>query len=340
MRRDDEDEPVSPEPAGAEPVDAGPTGSRLVDAGPADLEPITLVVAVVTYRRPRSLAVALAGVRAQDVPDGVEVDLVVVDNDPERSAEPVADAAGARYASEPRPGLAAVRNAALDAAGGATLLQLIDDDEEPTEGWLLAMVRCWRTHGSAAVAGPLVRLLPEDTAPWVVASGFFDTPSHADGALRHGASTSNLLLDLAQVRRAGVRFDQRFAFSGGEDTMFTHELVLEGGEIRWCADGVVVESQPEERATRAWVLARARRTANSWARVHLALTVVGPARLVRRVWLTAHAAVIAGRGLRDVLRGRARGSLPVTARGEVALAQARGALAGAWGRTLDEYRRP
>jgi hypothetical protein len=304
---------------------------------------VRLAVTVVTFRRPQSLAVTLAGVLAQDVPENVELDVWVVDNAPERSAERVAEAAGVHYLNEPRPGLARVRNAALDAASDADLLLFVDDDEEPVEGWIDEMVACWRATGATAVAGPLVRPLPEDAEQWVRDSRFFVTAWHPDRAALPSAATSNLLLDMVQVRRLDTRFDLRFGLSGGEDTMFARQLVRKGGAIRWCADGVVVEPQTPERATRAWVLARARRTANSWARAHVALAGNGiarwPAQVVVRLWLTAHATAIAARGVEGATRGAVHRSPTNKARAHVNLAKARGALAGAWGRTVSEYAR-
>ncbi|WP_425454326.1 glycosyltransferase family 2 protein [Luteococcus japonicus] len=54
---------------------------------------------------------------------------------------------GVRYVNETAPGLAAVRNRALDEAGNANLLAFIDDDETPAAGWLQHLVRTWRATG-------------------------------------------------------------------------------------------------------------------------------------------------------------------------------------------------
>ena len=91
-----------------------------------------------------------------------DVEVLVIDNDaqgtgreaalaaaadagvPVRSSAEGADepeAVGLRYVVEERPGVAAVRNRALDETGGRDLLVFIDDDEEPEPGWLAALVR-------------------------------------------------------------------------------------------------------------------------------------------------------------------------------------------------------
>ena len=81
----------------------------------------------------------------------------------------------------------------------------------------------------------------------------------------HGAATNNLLLDLAQLRTLGIRFDDRFGLTGGSDTLLTHTLVKRGAQIRWCDDAVMRETVPVERATRRWALRRTFRTGNGWS---------------------------------------------------------------------------
>src|SRR5207245_2358075 len=58
---------------------------------------------------------------------------------PNGSAATVVAEAGAaevRHVVEPAPGIAAVRNRAMDEAAGARLLVMIDDDERPLAAWL------------------------------------------------------------------------------------------------------------------------------------------------------------------------------------------------------------
>ena len=103
-----------------------------------------VLVAVLTYRRPGDLADLLPLLAAQRRSvAGRKVELLVVDNDPEGGAAgQVAAAAatwgGLAYAHEPRPGIAAARNRALDEAAEHDVLVFLDDDERPSPGWRLA----------------------------------------------------------------------------------------------------------------------------------------------------------------------------------------------------------
>src|SRR3954469_16278179 len=71
----------------------------------------SVVVAVLTYRRTDRLAGLLPQLVQQAAAVGAAV--LVVDNDPEASARPVAAGSPVRYVHEPRPGIAAARNRAL-----------------------------------------------------------------------------------------------------------------------------------------------------------------------------------------------------------------------------------
>lgn len=296
-----------------------------------------------TFRRPLTLASALREVVAQAEGLAGDVRVLVVDNDPDASARDfvTGDWAGrVEYRHEPRPGLAAVRNRALDESPASDVLVFVDDDEVPREGWLAHLLDAWSRWGCAAVAGPAVKQVAEPVDPWVRASGFFaPRPARTSGTVVPGAATNNLLLDLRVLRRLGLRFDERFGASGGEDTMLTRTLAARGETVRWCAEAVVDDPVPADRATRAWVLRRSYRTGTTWSRVHVALEPSLPGRLRARLALVARGAALGALGAGQALAGTLTRSLVRRARGEVRAASGWGVLAGVAGRTYGEYAR-
>lgn len=298
---------------------------------------VRAVVTVPTYRRPERLARLLARLREECT--GLTARVVVVDNDPAGGARHVVAAfPDVTYVHEPAPGLAHVRNRALDAAAGHDVAVLVDDDEVPGPGWLTTLLGRWLEWGCTAVAGPVRWDLDVD-APWVRASGVLDRVRRPTGMWLRGAATSNLLLDVAATTALGLRFDERFGLSGGEDTMFTHLLVHRGGTIRWCDEAEVVEAVPAERATRRWVLRRTFRTGTTWSRVHVALAGSTGGRVATRLELTARGAYCVAAGSLALVAGTLRPDLRRRARGACDVASGAGVVAGVLGWTYREYAR-
>ena len=271
-------------------------------------------MAVPTYRRPTDLARALRGVLGQ-IPDlrGVaDVEVLVVDNDPTASARAQATGGPVRYVVEQVPGVAAVRNRALDEARAHDLLVFIDDDEEPEPGWLAALVGLRARTGCQAVAGLVVPDYEVEPDEWVRQGGFFVRRTWPTGTRRPVAASNCLLLDLGFVREHGLRFDADFGATGGEDTLFTRQLTAAGGTILWCDEARVRDHVPASRLDHAWILRRQRSHAATAVRVELALGG-SPARVRVRAALGGGARILAGGaaaagGLGGGLRRRARGA--------------------------------
>ena len=326
--------------------------------------PAGLTVAIPTYRRPGAVARALRAVlaeagacRGDGAGPGGPVEVLVIDNDPDGSArEAVAGVCGGalgaeagpgaavRYVVEPSPGVSAVRNRALDETAGRALLVFIDDDEEPEAGWLRGLLSTRRDTGAAAVAGLVVPDYEAEPGPWLRAGGFFDRQSWPTGTRRPVAATNNLLLDLGAVRAAGLRFDEAFGATGGEDALFTRSLVAAGGVIVWCDEARVRDRVPAARLERAWVLRRRRSHAATAVRVELALAGPGAHPGIRvRALAGGCARVLAGLG-RMALGGLGAGAgrgLVHRARGARLVARGSGMAAAAVGRGVHrEYGRP
>lgn len=298
-------------------------------------------MAVCTYRRPRQLARLLPLLTAQATTVAPAAGIVVVDNDPAGGARAeVSRHAGVRYVHEPRPGIVAARNRALAeaAADGADAVVFLDDDEVPGDGWLARMVGTWRDGHPAAVSGPVVAVFDEEPSVWVRGSGAFARRTHPTGTAVPGAATNNLLLDRAALDRLGLRFDDRFGLTGGEDTVFTHTLVARGGEIRWCDEAEVLEPVPPERATPRWVRRRTYRAGTTWSAMELTLARPGR-RLTTRLTLLGKALANTVLALPALLRATVTGDVGARAAASCRIVSYVGLAAGAVGLGFAEYRR-
>lgn len=307
-----------------------------------------IAVGIPTYQRPERLARLLVALpsRIAEVALAaaapVEVVVLVVDNDPEGSARAAAAASPVpvRYAIEPRPGIAAARNRLLDMAGDCAAIAFIDDDEVPLEGWLSELVDTWERTGAAAVMGRVISVFADDVDPWVLATGVFRRRSRPTGLELRAAAAGSLLVDLRQLRTAGVHFDPSLGLAGGEDTLFSRQLIKAGGRIVWCDESRAEDAVPPERVTRAWAMRRAFNGGNTAVQVELRLepSAAGHAAIRARRLLGGAVRTVAG--WLQHLMGRASGDLTADARGLRTAYRGLGMIAAASGRPHHEYARP
>lgn len=240
------------------------------DAG----ERLSIVVAVLTFRRPDLLADFLDGYARIALPDGCDVTLLVVDNDAAGSGRPTFEACrdripAARYVVEPQTGIPVARNRAVDEAmaAGADALCFIDDDEVPETDWLVRLVEAWRLSGAELVGGPVGVAAPPHGATWWQRLMNASLAARADRKFRLTAEaaarggrytivTNNWLCDLRWLRSKGLRFDERLLMTGGSDTAFCRAAIAAGCRKAWAADAVVHETIPADRLTARYQLHR------------------------------------------------------------------------------------
>jgi glycosyltransferase involved in cell wall biosynthesis len=310
-----------------------------------------IVIAVLTYRRPEDLKLALPRLAAQAQSVGTSggdlpATVLVIDNDPAASARSTVEEFARTlptgliaYVHEPRPGIAAARNRALTESSSKDLLVFIDDDEIPSERWLARLLDLQRSTTAAAVVGPVISEYEHEPEPWISEGRFFQRRRLATGTPLTIAATNNLLLHLPQIREMNLAFDERFGLSGGSDTLFTRQLVKGGGTMLWCDEAVVVDRVPAGRLTRDWVLRRALRSGNSAARVSLELEQKAGPRLAARGSSLASGVVRIAGGAAQLTAGLVTRSTSHQARGLRTVARGLGMATGAFGYVYNEYRR-
>lgn len=304
----------------------------------------SLVVAVLTFRRPRDLAAILPLLVAQlDTVDDLvaAARLLVVDNDPDGGARAQTESVSGpiTYVHEVRPGIAAARNRGLAECAADDLLVFIDDDERPSAAWLRELLTTWQRTRPAAVVGPVVSQFDVEPGAFVVAGRFFERRRLPTGTEVDVAATNNLLLDLRFVRSIEARFDVSTGQTGGEDTLFTRTIRARGGRIVWCDEAVVDDIVPADRLTPRWVLLRALSSGNSWSLTSLQLAEGRAARLRTLAGLHAAGAVRSAGGVGQALAGVLTRRPDRRARGLRTAARGAGMLLGAWNVRYREYRR-
>jgi Glycosyl transferases group 1/Glycosyl transferase family 2 len=247
-------------------------GVAMSDPRRAASEASTANVCIVipTFRRHEMLGALLGSLRDLEIPANQSVEVLVLDNDPEGSAEAETAASAEshpltiRYQHVGAGDISKVRNAAIDATQDRyDFVALLDDDEQPEPGWLVELLACQRRWNADAVIGPVFGVLPSTCPQWIADGRYFDVVSGENDALLHEGITGNALLRCAILQSSGQRFDESLGLSGGEDQLFFRRLVQGGAQIRYAAKAVVRETVPEQRCTASYLLRRSVRVGNT-----------------------------------------------------------------------------
>jgi len=138
---------------------------------------VETTVVLCTYNRAHLLADALTALRAQQVPDGVNWEILVVDNNSDDHTKQVvasfaeSAAVPVRYVFEPQQGVSHARNRGIGEARGQ-LIAFTEDDALPTSDWLAAILTAFAKWNADCVGGRI--LLRWEAAPprWVIRDRF------------------------------------------------------------------------------------------------------------------------------------------------------------------------
>ncbi len=223
----------------------------------ASAQRIRVAITIATYRRPQMLGDCLQAIARLQVPDELEVLVLVVDNDRQESARETCTTFAStsrfplHYHVEPERGLSSVRNRLLEQALAhrCEWLASIDDDERPHERWLSALVMGMRRYGTDVVTGPVVPVQQGKVPIWAGESSKYRT-----GQTPRHVSACNVLFSSRLIADSGLRFDRRFDFSGSEDQDFFIRAARCGHVAVWVDEAVCYETIPPRRSTlRYWI---------------------------------------------------------------------------------------
>jgi glycosyltransferase involved in cell wall biosynthesis len=181
-------------------------------------------------------------------------DVVVIDNDKNRSAEAIVRSFGHRqevalaYDCEPDQNISIARNRAVRNAEG-NLVAFLDDDEYPVDDWLVRLHRTLKEHEADGVLGPVLPDLAPEAPDWLKRGRFLDRRRLETGAPvgHRDARTGNLLVRRSLFTESNGWFDPAFGRTGGEDTDFFRRQFDSGMLFVWCDEAVVYEVVPPER---------------------------------------------------------------------------------------------
>lgn len=215
-------------------------------------------VCVCTYRRD-SLTQTLESLAGQTLPGGVQLRVIVADNDetPQRSLQIAADATrlglDLTYIHAPARNISVARNACLESSS-ADWIAFIDDDEVAAPDWLATLLAARAGHD--IVFGVSQAHYPDPATPeWVRRGDFHSNRISGNDAAWNGY-TANVLIDRRFIALHHLRFDPALGQTGGEDTLFFRDAHRAGARFGYAPAAIVHEDTPLARAGWRWLALR------------------------------------------------------------------------------------
>jgi succinoglycan biosynthesis protein ExoM len=204
-----------------------------MEGGAGIMSPINRVAFLVcTRNRLALLADCIASIEAQQVPDGVTVEIVIADNSEHGDEAAIrAICPRAHYAHEPRRGYSNIRNAALVCAlvqTPADIFAFIDDDVVAEPNMIYLHLKTLHSYGADVSAGGNIGVGRERRA------------RHKEGDRARKVPTSNVMFRRWIAERQ--RFCAEANLLGSEDMEFFYDAASAGAVIVRSPRAMVVES--------------------------------------------------------------------------------------------------
>jgi succinoglycan biosynthesis protein ExoM len=232
---------------------------------------LRLTILFCTFRRSALLRNALQSVLNQHGLDRVALDIVVVDNSDEGSAEAVVAEMAAlapfpiRYLAAHPANISVARNAAVAAATGE-IIAFLDDDMEIGHGWLAAVIDGVSGSDHDVYFGPVEPVFEDPALASPQARAMFTRTLALDAGDELFAmgprktrgfvlATSNSIFR-ARMFTDAEPFDPALGQSGGEDLDLFCRLERRGARFRYLPDARAREFVPVRRCAIDYLVAR------------------------------------------------------------------------------------
>jgi succinoglycan biosynthesis protein ExoM len=227
----------------------------------------SISICICTRKRSRELANLLRSFERMTVPQGIEVNVIVVENDTENFSESTVREIAAeskfeiKYFLETKRGIVHARNKSIREAGIRDFCCFTDDDEYVPTDWLTELLRCQAEFNADGVAGPTHPVFKKKVPDYIRDFHLPDTFEY--GTIVTSAYTGCLLMRKKYLDMVKGPFDERLNFTGGEDINLTYNISMLGGVIRFNPDAKAFEDFPENRLTVKYIIKRTFRNSNT-----------------------------------------------------------------------------
>lgn len=221
----------------------------------------SVTIAVITYKRADSLLRALQALSEIMLPPDTQVNVLVVDNDAEKSAWPLVQECALKapfsvdYVVEEQRGIPHARNKALCEARERDYIAFVDDDDVVAREWLYELLKAARTYHADVVKGQVICTF-EPKYQRLCRLSFFAPFRIPTGCILESAWTNNVLFSTRIYKYNGLFFDPAFTQTGGSDNHFFRCAQHEGAHIIFASDAIVYSPVQPPRTSWWWIARR------------------------------------------------------------------------------------
>ncbi|QUM82856.1 glycosyltransferase [Moritella sp. 5] len=229
-----------------------------------------------TYQRDHVVD-TLKSIAALRLPEHVNIEVIVVDNDEQGYAEKLVKAQAALmnipvfYRQETAKNIALARNCSMDNTKGEWIA-FIDDDEVADPDWLTQLLATAQTYQADAVFGRVKSTYPNNTPQWIIESGVFDRSAVSNGQEVTSGATNSTLVSQTAIQKYQLKFDSNYGLTGGEDADFFYRLYQHGGKLVCSSEAYVSEEVASNRLNIHYLLKRAIRIGETYTRYRIQQT--------------------------------------------------------------------
>lgn len=223
-------------------------------------------VIICTYNRSRYLADALASLRASRVPDSVDWEVLVVDNNSTDGTRAVAeqfaqsDPTHFRYLFEPAQGKSHALNRGVRESG-ADILAFTDDDVKVDPEWLQNLTEPLRAGAYAGAGGRTFAMSAFSAPRWLAVEAPFALAPLAlfdrgdrELELREAPFGNNMAFRREMFAKYGWFITDLLKRPVSEDSEFGERLIAGGERLCYRPSAVLYHLVPPERVSRRYFL--------------------------------------------------------------------------------------
>ncbi len=240
-------------------------------------------IALCTRNRPQMLSACIKSVQSLVIPANCQLHLVVVENNVNPECESLVHKLmkatpdlSYTYVQEKKLGLSTARNTSVDVAieTNPNWICFIDDDQTVWQSWLNAYREAIKTNSADVFTGPVNYTLPEnildeDLPTWYKMPSRKYNPAHLESLDSTGAGNTIAKVSYFNGQPDKFRFDDKFQFTGGEDSDLFIRLKFAGAVIRFVEGASVNEVIASDRIRIKWFLAKEFSKRNLIAKEHI-----------------------------------------------------------------------